>query len=171
MRLGNKTSIAALFAGAALLCAIPALSQDNPKSILPPGFGEPEPEPKPADDKTQKPVDLLPDLSLKSPNNSPSSSSLPRPTVEGVAPLDPTKPLTDEEKAALSPPVLQDLPASARRSTAVVGIIDPEDGGMGLDGFGRSNGVYLSLLMRNLRAPVASRWASILLRRDRKSVV
>jgi hypothetical protein len=165
MRLGNKTSIAALFAGAALLCAIPALSQDNPKSILPPGFGEPEPEPKPADDKTQKPVDLLPDLSLKSPNNSLSSSSSPRPTVEGVAPLDPTKPLTDEEKAALSPPVLQDLPASARRSTAVVGIIDPEDGGMGLDGFGRSNGVYLSLLMRNLRAPVASRWASILLRR------
>jgi hypothetical protein len=165
MRLGNKPSLIMLFTGVAMLCAIPAFSQDNPKSILPPGFGDPEPAPKPADDKTQKPVDLLPDLSLKSPNSSPSSPSPPRLVAEGDAAIDPTKPLTDEEKAALAPPVLQDLPASARRSTAIVGIVEPEDGGMGLDAFGRSNGVYLSSLMRNLRAPVASRWASILLRR------
>jgi hypothetical protein len=165
MRLGNKPSLIGLCAGVAMLCAIPAFSQDNPKSILPPGFGDPEPAPKPADDKTQKPVDLLPDLSLKSPNSSPSSPSSPRPVVAGEAAVDPTKPLTDEEKAALAPPVLQDLPASARRSTATVGIVEAEDGGMGLDAFGRSNGVYLSSLMRNLRAPVASRWVSILLRR------
>jgi hypothetical protein len=168
MRLGNKSSIIALFAGAVLLCAIPALSQDNPKSILPPGFGDPEPEPKPADDKTQKPVDLLPDLSLKSPNSGSPSALPPRLTATGEAAVYPTKPLTDEEKEALAlltPPVLQDLPPSARRSTASIGIIEAEDGGMGPAAFGRANGDYLSVLMRNLRAPIASRWASILLRR------
>lgn len=168
MRLRNKSSIAALFAGAALLCAIPALSQDNPKSLLPPGFGEPEPEPKPADDKAQKPVDLLPDVSLKSPGGASSPSSSPGTTETGEALIDPTKPMTDEEKAALAAlttPVLQDLPPSARRSTANIGIIEAEDGGMGAAAFGRANGDYLSVLMRNLRAPIASRWASILLRR------
>jgi hypothetical protein len=166
MRSGNKPLLAALFAGAALLCAIPALSQDNPKSLLPPGFGEPEPEQKPADDKAKKPVDLLPDVPLKVPGG--GSPSVSAPPVTGDASANPTKPLTEEEKAALAaltPPVLQDLPPSARRSTATIGIVEPEDGGMGLDAFGRSNGVYLSALMRNLRAPIASRWASILLRR------
>lgn len=168
MRSGNKPSFAALLAGAALLCAIPALSQDNPKSLLPPGFGEPEPEPKPADTKTQKPVDLLPDVSLKSPGGTPSSPISPQSSAAGEALVDPAKPLTDEEKAALAalePPVLQDLPPSARRSTANIGIIEAEDGGMGAVAFGRANGDYLSTLMRNLRAPIASRWASILLRR------
>lgn len=168
MRSGNRPSFSALLAGASLLCAIPALSQDNPKSLLPPGFGEAEPEPKPSDIKNQKPVDLLPDVSLKSPGGTPSSPISPQSTVAGEVLVDPAKPLTDEEKAALAalePPVLQDLPPSARRSTAKIGIIEPEDGGMGAAAFGRANGDYLSVLMRNLRAPIASRWASILLRR------
>jgi hypothetical protein len=169
MRLGNKPSFIALFAGAALLCAIPALSQDNPKSILPPGFGEPEPEPKPADDKSKKPVELLPDVSLKSPNADAPPVSAPQSTITGEVSSDVNKkPLTDEEKAALAAltsPVLQDLPPSARRSTANIGIIEAEDGGMGPAAFGRSDGDYLTFLMRNLRAPIASRWASILLRR------
>lgn len=165
MRLGSKFSVAMLCAGAALLCGIPALSQDNPKSILPPGFGEPEP--KPTEEKTQKPVDLLPDLSLKTPGNSNSSPSpAPNDIVTGETLPGETALLTDEEKAALAAaPVLQDLPPSARRSTATIGFVEPDDGGMGLDAFGRNNGVYLSALMRNLRAPIASRWASILLRR------
>ena len=168
MRLGNKSSLTLLFAGAALLCTIPALSQENPKSLLPPGFGEPEAEPKAADDKAKKPVDLLPDVSLKSPGSSgtPSASSEQQ-TPSDVASADPAGLLTDEEKEALAEavPVLQDLPPGARRSTATIGLVEAEDGGMGLDAFGRSNGVYLSKLMRSLRAPIASRWASILLRR------
>jgi hypothetical protein len=168
MRLGNKSSFIALSAGAALLCAIPAFSQDNPKSILPPGFGDPEPEQKPADEKTQKPVDLLPDVSLKSPNSGSSSTPSPQSTSVAGATADPKTPLTDEEKealAALAPPVLQDLPPSARRSTANIGIIEAEDGGMGPAAFGRADGDYLSTLMRNVRTPIASRWTSILLRR------
>ena len=102
MRSENKPSLAVLLAGAALLCAIPALSQDNPKSLLPPGFGEPETESKPSDTKTQKPVDLLPDVSLKSPGGTPSPPILPQSTVAGEVLVDPTKPLTDEEKAALA---------------------------------------------------------------------
>ncbi|MEK6636521.1 MAG: hypothetical protein AABY88_00405 [Pseudomonadota bacterium] len=174
MRLGNKSSLVALFATAAFLTAIPALSQDNPKSLLPPGFGEPEPEPKPADDKPQKPIDLLPDASLKLPSSGASSSPAPQPTDPNAVPLDLTGPLTEEEKAALAvltPPVLQDLPPGARRSTANIGIIDAEGGGMGPAAFGRANGHYLSVLMRKLHAPIASRWTSILLRRALTSKV
>ena len=165
MRLRNKPVLAALFCTAALLCAIPALSQDNPKSILPPGFGEPEPEaPKPTDTKSQKqPTDLLPDVALKTPGSN-SSPSVRPPTIGGL-PIDPLAKPTDPAAAALVAPVLQDLPASARRSTLSIGVLEPEDGGMGSEAFGRSNGKYLSALMRSLRAPVASRWASILLRR------
>lgn len=167
MRLPNKSLLIALLGGAALLGAIPALSQDNPKSLLPPGFGEPDPAPKSDDKPDDKPVDLLPDVTLKTPGT--PASSKPVDSASSVAtggvPEDPLKPLTEEEQAALEVPILQDLPPSARRSTANIGIIDPADGGMDTDAFGRSSGGYLSTLMRSVRAPIASRWASILLRR------
>ena len=171
MRSANKSAFAALFGTAALLCAIPALSQDNPKSLLPPGFGDPEPVDKPADTKPQKtPTDLLPDVALKTPGE--TGKSVSRPATSGDTsgvPIDPlakpTDPASAAAAAALVAPVLQDLPPSARRSTVSIGVLEPEDGGLGDEAFGRSNGVYLSSLMRNLRAPVASRWASILLRR------
>lgn len=171
MRSPNRKSLIALMCGATLLCALPALGQENPKSLLPPGFGEPEAPPKEEAPETNKPTDLLPGVGLKPPGSSASDSSPQTGTPSSTAaaadgqlpdPLDPLAPTADAELAI---PVLQDLPPGARRSTANIGIIDVEDGGLGSDAFGRSNGVYLSALMRNLRAPIASRWASLLLRR------
>ena len=172
MRWPNRPALVALFCSAGMVCAIPALSQDNPKSLLPPGFGDPSPErTKPADTDTKKPIDLLPDVALKNPvsNQTPSTStantSVPSGVSSGETPLDPLAKVGDEAAAVLESPTLQDLPPSARRSTAIIGILEREDGGMGAEAFGKSNGKYLSALMRNLRAPIASRWTSILLRR------
>lgn len=150
MRSTNKRG---LFAGIALLAAIPVLAQDAPESILPPGFGDPLPD-APRDPGPRRPVDDP---------GSPSPA-----TQIGSVPADPLgpdgEPLTDDE-LPLEMPVLADLPEGARRSTALVGLVEPADGGMGEAAFGRSNGVYLAELMRAARAPIASRWASILLRR------
>lgn len=61
--------------------------------------------------------------------------------------------------------VRYDLPPSARRSLAQFGPLDTNVGGLAPDAFGASGGQYLSILMRETQAPIASRWASILLRR------
>lgn len=170
MRWRSKPGVVALLCGAALIGAIPAIGQENPKSILPPGFGEEEPAAPPADQIPNKPTDLLPDLKLETRTETggarTSPSALPSaidPLTGETLPLDPTA-----EAAALAaqqPGVLQDLPPSARRSTAVIGIIDAQSGGFEQSAFGASNGAYLAALMRNMRAPLASRWSSILLRR------
>ena len=60
---------------------------------------------------------------------------------------------------------MEDLPPQARRSLDQVGLIPAEDGGFGADTFGNADGRYLATLMSRAKAPVASRWASILLRR------
>jgi hypothetical protein len=161
MRFANKPSLVALVAAAMVAVAIPALGQDAPKSILPPGFGEPEPEPKSPDTANdEKPTDLLPTLPLD------ARTTITPPPVSSA---DPLSPISTERAAGTEeltpPPELQDLPPSARRSTALVGIIEPGEGDLGTDAFGQSNGIYLSFLMRKLNAPITSRWASILLRR------
>jgi hypothetical protein len=166
MRSTNNPPIRALLAGAALLIAIPALSQDAPKSLLPPGFGEPDKPAKPDDDTpSSKPTDLLPDVRLNTPG---STTSRPRTASGGqvdpsLPPLDPLA--KDGEEVPIVAAVLQDLPASARRSTAQVGILEPDDGDLGAAAFGRARGPFLTHLMRHMRAPIASRWSQILLRR------
>lgn len=157
MRSANKIRLLPLLGGALLIAAIPAIGQDAPESILPPGFGDPVETPPPGAPPRQ-PADILP--------GGPSA-----PTAIGSTPADPLDPngdlLTEEEKLALElqAPVLPDLPAGAKRSTAQVGLIEESDGGLGPSAFGTADGRYLSHLMRETRAPLASRWSSILLRR------
>lgn len=146
----------------ALLAAIPAIGQDDPKSLLPPGFGDPVETPDkqtPPDKGT--PADLLP-----------SGVQTPSSSTGSAGPLDSSGlPTTDEdavpEDGELPEAVmtLQDLPAGVRRSTAQVGVLGSDDGDMGAAAFGSSDGRYLSYLMRKTQAPIASRWGSILLRR------
>ena len=64
---------------------------------------------------------------------------------------------------AVAPP--QDLPPQARRSLDQVGLLAVEDGGFGSGAFGDADGRYLTTMMVRAKAPLASRWASILLRR------
>lgn len=167
MRLANRVWKAALLAGACCAIAIPAIGQNAPESILPPGFGDPAPDP-PRDRDSGRPADILPSQPARSdPVEGPAAVS-PQPADDSslTAGGDPADGAEDDaEEGDLVAMPLQDLPPGVRRSTARVGILAPEDGGLAANAFGAADGRYLSHLLRETRAPLASRWASILLRR------
>src|SRR3546814_15722078 len=58
-----------------------------------------------------------------------------------------------------------DRPGNARRSLDRIGPLTPERQGMAPNAFGVQSGRFLATLMKETRAPITSRWASILLRR------
>jgi hypothetical protein len=170
MRFRNKSLVLALVAGCAGIALYPALAQRSPQSILPPGFGEPAPPPeasppppKPGEPRDRPPRDPAPDgdapdLTLRPP---PVASTVPG--VEDVA-ADESGDFADNAMLAAVPQ--QDLPPQARRSLDQVGLLPEGDGGFGAAVFGNADGRYLVTLMNRAKAPVASRWASILLRRS-----
>jgi hypothetical protein len=57
------------------------------------------------------------------------------------------------------------IPVGASRPTELVGVLEPGNFGMSANAFGARDGAFQVALMRNLDAPLPSRWASILLRR------
>lgn len=132
-------------AGAALAIAIPALAQDQPESLLPPGFGEQQPTspPSPTPTVTQNATSAAPRESL----------------VEMVSPDAALGELVQQE---LPPPI--ELPDFARRDPARVGPLPPAQTGFVEGSWGRASGKFLSVLMRRTQAPLASRWAHITLR-------
>ena len=132
-------------AGAALAIAIPALAQDQPESLLPPGFGEQQPTspPSPTPTVTQNATSAAPRESL----------------VEMVSPDAALGELVQQE---LPPPI--ELPDFARRDPARVGPLPSAQTGFVEGSWGRASGKFLSVLMRRTQAPLASRWAHITLR-------
>ena len=135
-----------LTVAAGLAIAIPAIAQDQPQSLLPPGFGEPAPAPGPA---------AAPSPAGNSVASAPAGES----AVEMV-PMD--QALADLVPQNLSPPV--ELPDFARRDASLAGPLPSSQTGFGQDGWGRASGKLLSVLLRRTRAPLASRWAHIALR-------
>lgn len=164
MRWENRVRLLALVGCAGMALAIPAIGQDAPESILPPGFGDPVPAPPRDRDAPRAPADLVPDGATKGGDVLPPAAS----ASAGDA-VDVNGDGLPEDEEEDGEPVemvqLQDLPPGVRRSTARVGLIDPEDGGLGESAFGSADGRYLSALLRKTQAPIASRWMSILLRR------
>lgn len=141
---------------------IPALGQDRPESLLPPGFNDPAPAPAPGPAPAPAPA--------------PAQPGVPRPaTPAGVASPLPGAPLPLPTPGAtptgvpgeIDYAVIQryELPDFARRSLAQVGPSSPASDGLPTNAFGRADGGFLQTLMRRLEAPVASRWLSIALRR------
>jgi hypothetical protein len=191
MKLFNNSSRFAVAVVIALAVAIPAIGQDSPESILPPGFGDPADQPdKPASDRDgprKKPTTAVPNLDIDLPSvdddgdvmASDTSSSAPRRKPSGAAialpgGLSATLGQVDgvesdgqdqEADGELRRVGQMDLPAQAQRSTAVVGLLGTDDGDLGLTSFTGYQGRFLSNVMRKTRAPIASRWSSILLRR------
>ncbi len=185
MRLLNNSSRIVLALSIALAIAIPAIGQDSPESILPPGFGD-EPEAPRQDPVRKRPSDNEPTLDIDFPSqgddvDSEVTSGTPttrprRSSGESVvssndlASMLSDKPESsedggeegDEDGTAVG---RRDLPPEAQRSTAVVGIIDANGGDLGLTSFSGLKGQFLSQVMRKTNAPIASRWASIVLRR------
>lgn len=161
MRSANRGWLLGALSVVALAAAGAALGQDDPKSLLPPGFGDPVEVPQKGSDSNSRPADTLP-----------SGVPAPSTALPGGA-IASTGDATDANGDALPEDEedldliarMPDLPAGVRRSTARVGILAEEDGGLGAAAFGTTDGKYLSYLMRRTKAPIASRWTSILLRR------
>jgi hypothetical protein len=140
----------------ALSLAGPVASQE---SLLPPGFGE-TPAPAPAPTPAPRPA---PAPSSSAPAT-PTPSAAPSPATSEDGAGETTSDDDDDEADAVAV-IRYDLPPSARRSLEQFGPFGTEVGGLAPDAFGTSGGEYLSILMRETQAPIASRWASILLRR------
>jgi hypothetical protein len=130
---------------------IPALGQDKPESILPPGFGDPVTAPTPA----PAPTGARPAASA---SGTPAGAT-PTPSASGTPGA--------TETPAVDPAALAryEMPEYARRSLDLVGPVGPAEGGVQPNAFGAEDGRYLETLMRRLDTPIASRWLSIGLRR------
>lgn len=148
----SRTSVALGAIAAVLIGAgIPALGQDKPESILPPGFGDPVTAPTPA----PAPTGARP---APSASGTPTSAT-PTPSVSGTPGA--------TETPAIDPAALAryEMPEYARRSLDLVGPVGPAEGGVESNAFGNEDGRFLETLMRRLDTPIASRWLSIGLRR------
>ena len=133
-----------LAASAALAVTIPALAQDQPESLLPPGFEQPSPTPAPT----------------PSPATNPTASAARGESA--VAMVSPDAALAELAEQQLPPPI--ELPESARRDPSLVGPLPSSQTGFEAGAWGRASGKFLSALMRRTDAPLASRWAHILVR-------
>jgi hypothetical protein len=158
-----------LAGGAALLIAIPALSQDRrPESLLPPGFGDPQNLPPP---EKATPVPRPP---RAEPPRQPGESTAPsNSSTETVAETENGAETAGEgvDEVALDTSQLPrptnyfTVPQGLERPTGLIGPLQPGNHGFAPNAFGQSNGFLLRALMRRMSAPLPSRWASIVLRR------
>lgn len=135
-------------AAVALALALPAIAQDRPESILPPGFGDPAtPSPEPVTNNS-------------GPSNRPSSD---RQTVEGSA-VEIVESLLGDESARAEPVPQVEYPRAARRNPRIAGTLEPQDVGIGYQPWGAASGKALQILLRRMDTPLASRWVHIGLR-------
>lgn len=144
----NKVSrIALIAAGVGLLVGIPAIGQEAPESLLPPGFGDPVAAPPPP------------------PSERPAESGRPANILPGVTPPPVEGEEGSEEEGEEEELAGIGLPSAPVLPLGNVGPLSDIDGGLGSGAFGDADGQILSQLMRRLHAPLPSRWNSILLRR------
>ncbi|HEX8302611.1 hypothetical protein [Sphingomonas sp.] len=128
--------------------AMPALGQDTPESLLPPGFDEPAtPAPAPA--------------ATRAPDPAPGSDSAPA----APGPVSNTSEADEPESTAPVDLSRYELPEYARHSLDRVGVLAAGNAPFPAKSLGAVDGRYLRTLLHRLDAPIASRWASIALRR------
>lgn len=145
---------------------VPVFGEKKPQSLLPPGFDAPaQPAPK---------ADVPPVASPASPASAPvmdgGAPSAPLDAAGDSHPASrtniPASETTDAAAATTPAPSPYDLPAHERLSLKQIGVIDDHSGGVAADAFGATlNGRTLEHIMRYTKAPIASRWVSIVLRR------
>jgi hypothetical protein len=156
----KKTKSAILLVGAAaLIFTLPAIGQQGPESLLPPGFGDPPPTPPPATTRPSTPDPA-----------SPGNPATPRPSSSNAAPSDDDDKKDDDkddedEDEETEGVIRYDVPPAARRSLKAIGIISPASGGFPADAYGSINGTFLKNALRQTKGPLASRWATIMGRR------
>ena len=136
--------------------AIPAIGQEQaPESLLPPGFGDPPPAAAPAPTEPGAPP--------AGPTFAPGGEIV-QPLPSTGSPDD-EQADEDEDEEDLEEAPLFDLPDAARRNPDLVGVLTKANGGFRADQWGNVSARFASTLMRDIEAPIASRWAQILLRR------
>ncbi|MBP6030391.1 MAG: hypothetical protein KA533_03075 [Sphingobium sp.] len=151
----------------ALSLAVPLMAGRTPTSLLPPGFGDDPPADRPAQPpSSQQGKPAVPSAPAQQPGLQLDLSQLGGPTAAvppeaGNAAV--AEELSPEELAAEQQKY--DLPAGAHRSLDRVGPLTEEAGGLPENSFGGASGPYLATLLRETKAPLASRWGSILMRR------
>ncbi len=159
-----------MLAAAAGLAAIAgaAWAQERPESILPPGFGDAAPPPRPAPGRTAAARPAPPRPLASGAASAPVPAPMPSPDAAGaiVQPLPSDTPTPLPTPSATPSPIdpatlaAYEMPPFARRSLDSIGI----GRGIGADAFGDADGFYIEALMRRLAAPLPSRWLSITLR-------
>src|SRR5207253_3156585 len=135
----NRASL--LAGGAALLIAIPALSQERrPESLLPPGFGDPQ---------------TLPPPEKSTPTPRPPRQETPRPTPDQAVPANTsTESVTETENSAETAEGVEEVavdtsqlprptnyftvPRGLERPTDMVGPLLPGNFGLAPDAFGQT---------------------------------
>ncbi|MEV5022630.1 hypothetical protein MRBLMA1_002488 [Sphingobium sp. LMA1-1-1.1] len=144
----------------ALALALPVVAQETPESLLPPGFGDAPAAPPPVA-PPPRPAPGTP----AAPAGSPSVVPILPPgfAVTQEAGDNATEPMSEEELSAEKQKY--DLPENAHRSLDRIGPLTPGRLGLAPNAFGAQSGRFLATLMKETRAPITSRWASILLRR------
>jgi hypothetical protein len=146
----------------ALAAALPAIGQDSPESLLPPGFGDPAPppatpppssNPTPQTPSSAQPSSPRPSQSSTSSSASSSSSEEDEEDEEGDE--------EDEEELR----IVFDVPPAGRRSLELVGVIPAPASGFPVDAYGEADGEYLRTVIKLTEGPLVSRWGTILTRR------
>ena len=153
-RVNAKWALGAL----AIALALPVVAQDAPESLLPPGFGEAPQAPAPSGSQPARPATPA----TPAPMVQPLPPQLALPDGEAADNAAQAE-LTEAELAAQR--AKYDLPKDAHRSLDRIGPLTPDRLGFAPNAFGAQSGQFLATLMKETRAPITSRWASILLRR------
>lgn len=184
MKISHKTILLG-GVGALVLGTLPALAQQGPESLLPPGFDSVSPAPAPAPAPPPPPP----------PSASPPPSSATPPSSSGAAPRAPSSGSAASSGGGVSAPGGLDLSGidlnnfdvntleedlfkpnyrlspAERRTTEQIGAITSKSGGLPENAFGAMPGPYLASIIENTRSPLVSRWGHILLRRTLLSKV
>jgi len=167
MRFRNSIAVAGLTSALALAALYPALGQRSPQSILPPGFGEPDAPPEKGSPK-QAPSEKGPSRPSSEPQPAEIPLNIPPqplpPASVGTESSESLENALDNASVALVEPVTERQP-EIRRSLEGVGLLAEGDGGLTADAWGTSDGRFLNGVINRIRAPIASRWMSIALRR------
>ena len=156
-----------LAAAAVVALALPALAQERPTSILPPGFGDPTPPPVPSAQNTPAPGSSSqggqPSAAAASPAATAAANGAPGGSG-GEDQIATSDSLTSAEEAVAEIPEPQEVPDAARRDPALVGRLDPVAIGLGPAPWGGASGLMLEQAMRRTEGALPSRWLHIALR-------
>ena len=146
--------LAAAGAAATAGISVAVLAQDNPQSILPPGFGDPP----------QATTNTATPTPTPTPTQSSPAPSTRREFSDVVASSLSELTSAEQEMALLEPVPQIELPAGSERDPRLAGPIPAGDSGFGETMWGGASGKFLSRLLRSNDTPLASRWGHILLR-------